>query len=102
MRKFYRYTDEQHIEVVTAADGKRDSQIKIPVADVQALVDSGDAVIYDTHAELDEVVTYIARRRNTYPEVEEQLDMQYHDAVDGTTTWQDAVKAVKDANPKPE
>jgi len=29
------------------------------------------------------------------------MDMQYHDAVDGTTTWQDAVQAVKDAHPKP-
>ena len=29
------------------------------------------------------------------------MDMQYHDNVDGTTTWQDAVQAVKDANPKP-
>ena len=30
----------------------------------------------------------------------DQLDMQYHDAVDGTTTWKDHIKAVKDANPK--
>ena len=35
-----------------------------------------------------------------YPSIQDQLDMQYHDKVDGTTTWQDAVKAVKDANPK--
>ena len=36
-----------------------------------------------------------------YPSIEDQMDMQYHDLVDGTTTWKDAVKAIKDANPKP-
>ena len=36
-----------------------------------------------------------------YPSIGDQLDMQYHDLVDGTTTWKDAVKAIKDANPKP-
>jgi len=40
-------------------------------------------------------------RSNQYPTWQDQLDMQYHDLVDGTTTWQDAVQAVKDANPKP-
>lgn len=40
-------------------------------------------------------------RRDTYPSIEDQLDMQYHDAVNGTTTWKDAIQAVKDANPKP-
>jgi len=29
------------------------------------------------------------------------MDMQYHDLVDGTTTWKDAVKAIKDAHQKP-
>ena len=33
--------------------------------------------------------------------VKEQLDMQYHDAVNGTTTWKDWVKSIKDAHPKP-
>ena len=41
------------------------------------------------------------RRRAAYPSWGDQLDMQYHDKVDGTSTWQDAVQAVKDANPKP-
>jgi len=26
--------------------------------------------------------------------------MQYWDAINGTTTWLDAIQAVKDANPK--
>ena len=37
-----------------------------------------------------------------YPSIEEQLDMQYWDAVNGTTTWKDAIAQVKADNPKPE
>ena len=37
---------------------------------------------------------------NIYPSWQDQMDMQYHDQVNGTTTWKDAVKAVKDAHPK--
>ena len=35
-----------------------------------------------------------------YPTIADQLDMQYHDLVDGTTTWKVAVEAVKNAHPK--
>ena len=43
---------------------------------------------------------YGRNRKAAYPTMEDQLDMQYHDQVDGTTTWKDAIQAVKDANPK--
>ena len=36
-----------------------------------------------------------------YPSIQDQLDMQYWDGVNGTTTWQDAIEAVKTGNPKP-
>ena len=35
-----------------------------------------------------------------YPAIGDQLDMLYHDQVDGTSTFKDAIQAVKDANPK--
>ena len=35
-----------------------------------------------------------------YPSMQEQLDMQYWDSVNGTTTWKDAIAAVKTENPK--
>ena len=38
---------------------------------------------------------------NVYPDIDDQLDMLFHDKKDGTTTWEDAVQAVKDAHPKP-
>lgn len=45
---------------------------------------------------------YKRDRRVAYPSLEDQLDMQYHDAVNGTTTWKDAIAKVKADNPKPE
>ena len=36
-----------------------------------------------------------------YATLGEQLDQQYHDAVNSTTTWKDAITAVKVAHPKP-
>ena len=38
---------------------------------------------------------------NFYPSIGDQLDMIYHDQVDGTTTFKDAIQVVKDAHPKP-
>ena len=42
------------------------------------------------------------QRDRVYPSIQEQLDMQYWDSVNGTTTWNDAVAKVKSDNPKPE
>ena len=42
-----------------------------------------------------------ATRRSAYGDLGDQLDMQYHDNVDGTTTWKDHVAKVKTANPIP-
>lgn len=39
-------------------------------------------------------------REFAYPTVKEQLDMMYHDQVNGTTTWKDAIAKVKADNPK--
>lgn len=44
---------------------------------------------------------YQRDRASAYPSIQDQLDMQYHDAVDGTTTWKDKIAEVKAAHPKP-
>ena len=44
---------------------------------------------------------YQEDRRTKYPDFADQLDMQYWDAVNGTTTWKDYVAKVKSDNPKP-
>jgi len=51
--------------------------------------------------ELKSAEEYKDLRAASYPSMKEQLDMMYHDQVNGTTTWKDAIKAVKDSNPKP-
>ena len=46
-------------------------------------------------------IKYKLDRKREYPSLAEQLDMQYHDSINGTTTWADAIQAVKDKYPKP-
>ena len=45
-------------------------------------------------------LSYAELRAAEYPSREDQFDMQYHDQVDGTTTWKDTIQAVKDKYPK--
>ena len=44
---------------------------------------------------------YKDNRREGYGNIEDQLDMQYWDSVNGTTTWADHIAQVKSDNPKP-
>ena len=43
---------------------------------------------------------YQRDREEEYPSIQDQLDMQYWDSINGTTTWKDAVAKVKADNPK--
>ena len=43
---------------------------------------------------------YQRDRALAYPSIQDQLDMQYWDKVNSTTTWQDAIAKVKSDNPK--
>ena len=52
--------------------------------------------------EIDNRDSHIAPRQRAYPTIQKQLDMQYHDKVNGTTTWKDAIAKVKADNPKSE
>ena len=58
-----------------------------------------DAKLVELQAEYD-ALQY--QRDRQYPSIGDQLDMQYHDELNGTTTWKDAVAKVKSDNPKPE
>ena len=40
-------------------------------------------------------------RQQAYASLAEQLDMQYWDRVNGTSTWKEHIDAVKAAHPKP-
>ena len=49
-----------------------------------------------------DAVQYQRDRANSYPDIEEQLDMQYWDNVNGTTKWKTAIAKVKTDNSKPD
>ena len=44
---------------------------------------------------------YQRDRAVAYPNIQDQLDMQYWDAVNGTTNWKNVIAKVKSDNPKP-
>ena len=56
----------------------------------------------DSAADLEERQNAVrATRKTAYGDLGSQLDIQYWDNVNGTTTWKDHVAAVKTANPIP-
>ena len=40
-------------------------------------------------------------RKKLYPSIQEQLDMQYWDNVNGTTIWKDKIAEIKSTHPLP-
>ena len=61
-------------------------------------------VTYDNAAVEAEVLSnaYKEQRAAEYPSIPDQLDMQYWDEKNNTTTWKDAIDKVKSDYPKPE
>jgi hypothetical protein len=43
---------------------------------------------------------YQRDRAKDYPSIQDQLDMQYWDKINGTNKWQEAINAVKQKYPK--
>ena len=64
---------------------------------VQSEVDKARITLNAEYAALE----YARKRAIQYPSIQQQLDMQYWDQVNGTTTWKDAIAKVKADNPKP-
>jgi len=52
---------------------------------------------YETHLNS---IQYQKDRAKEYPTWQDQMDMQYKDLLNGTTTWKDAIAKVKSDNPK--
>ena len=64
----------------------------IPKADIEAKM-------VEVQAEYD-ANQYQRDRATAYPSIQDQLDMQYWDNINDTTTWEDAIAKVKADNPK--
>ena len=69
-----------------------DGTTPIPNADIEAKM-------VELQADYD-AKQYQRDRASKYPELKEQLDMQYKDLLNGTTTWKDAIAKIKSDNPK--
>ena len=54
----------------------------------------------DVNAKIAEL-NFVENRQDAYGSIADQLDMQYWDNVNGTTTWKDHIAKVKSDNPKP-
>ena len=71
-----------------------DSEQTEPTSDELAAEVIRLQAVYDAKA-------YQRTRSLDYPSIQDQLDMQYWDSVNGTTTWATAIAKVKTDNPKP-
>jgi len=76
-------------------------QVELSAEEAQAFVNKwADA---ELARQLDEEANgYKTARQSAYASIQDQLDMQYWDSVNGTTTWKDHIAQVKADNPKPE
>lgn len=74
----------------SAANSDYQQFIKDVAEQGMAIVEGPD-VVEPSYAEL---------RAAEYPSREDQFDMQFHDQVNGTTTWKDTIQAIKDRYPK--
>tara|TARA_Y100001973_G_scaffold85974_1_gene128505 strand:- start:950 stop:1249 length:300 start_codon:yes stop_codon:yes gene_type:complete len=63
----------------------------------QSKIDAARATLDAEYA----VLEYSRKRVEQYASIQDQLDMQYWDSVNGTTTWKDHIAKVKSDNPKP-
>jgi len=73
------------VDETAGAMDKDGNSVKIDQALVDAWVDPN---------------AYKYERQKAYKPIAEQLDMQYHDVQDGTETWLDHIRSVKEAHPK--
>ena len=83
------------------------TSVNLTTAEYNTTIDQWAQVSFDKEVEdaliLDGGTSakYAQYRVAAYPSIGDQLDMQYHDAVDSTTTWRSAIAAVKSKYPKP-
>lgn len=44
---------------------------------------------------------YVRQRQSEYPNITDQLDMQYWDKMNGTSLWTELISSIKTKYPKP-
>ena len=85
--QWFKWSDSKNkvyanLTVASGHSKPTESTLTTKLAELQAAWDTENAA-------------YRLNRKAEYPSIGDQLDMQYHDAVNGTSTWRDAIAAVK-------
>ena len=89
------YNTHPNVVSIDDGEGAKDADGN-PVAIDQSLVDEEVARLQAEH----DAQEYARSRATAYAPIGDQLDMQYWDEVNGTTTWADHVAEIKTAHPK--
>ena len=84
-------------DVVTIDNNKAYKEDGSEVTLVQSNIDAARVTLDAEYAALE----YSRKRAIQYVSLQEQMDMQYWDSVNGTTKWKDHIAKVKSDNPKP-
>lgn len=95
MTKYYIDNQGYYIGSRCAAEGVEiiapEGGIEVPAAPE----DARQRYLNGEWTDLSTVHTYAEKRRNAYASIADQLDMMYHDSINGTSTWKDHINAVK-------
>ena len=106
---------DANAQVVVNGEPSNQAEYEANVKYISGADENGSAIFKDTQdftwsevsAKKAELQTdydnkqYQRDRADAYPSIQDQLDMQYWDSVNGTTTWKDAIAKVKSDNAKP-
>ena len=63
--------------------------------------DIRNVLFFDEQTDEGRQKVWFQNRIAAYPSIGDQLDMLYHDQVNGTTVWKDTIAAAKISTPKP-
>ena len=95
------------IQIIAKANGENNPEVSVSGGDINTIeYHNGTTPISkaDIEAKVVELqADYDAKqyqRDRIYPTIQEQLDMQYWDGINNTTTWKDAITKIKTDNPK--
>ena len=98
IRRAYPYAGEIHDATgVFDKDGNQITLDQSLIDTARATLDAEAAAVYYRKQRTGEAGT----TDTIYASIGDQLDMQYKDAINGTTTWKDHIAAVKAKYPKP-
>ena len=90
------YKSHSTVTTISDVDGAFDKDGN-PVTLDQSKIDAARVTLDAEYAALE----YSRKRVEQYASIQDQLDMQYWDSVNGTNTWKDHIAKVKADNPKP-